>query len=1428
MTFKELNRINSESAFKESRMLQLQSILLLLTIGGLIIVLLWQLFDKYYLSQSGSTLFWLRIITVAAYIANFSIAFIRKSNKAYKQHLTAGFYFGTMFCTLLAMFTGASQSPYWFGLFFILIGWYVLVPYTYRELILHSFMFFIIFMTGLFAQTEFKLIDYEIAKIVFLYSGTLFVGFYAALSRNQGEAESYLLTKALKEKNKELNKFLKVLEQAPGSVLIMDTKMNFEYINPMFSQLSGYNEEELLHKNINDTIYKGKTPESRADVAQALRNGEKWQGELLTYHKTGNNYWANTIAAPYMDEEGNTEGYIIIQQDITERKNMELALRESEQLYRTLIEKSLNGVALTLNRRFSLVNQALCSIVGYTMEEILAIDPTELLAPDDRERVLAIHDKRMTEEVNTLSYTAKFVHKTGKLLTVEMNSTTVQVNGQNASFVTLKDITEQHALKEALVKSESKYKTLVENSQDGILIIRDDRVLFANNTISRILDYTIDEFYQMPSVNLIHQDDRHKAAKIVQKRKNHDFSTINEEFRMITRNGDIKDCETSSTLIEFDGQWASFFTIQDITESKRMQVELKENEEKYRQLFAAESDAIFMIDADTGEILDANPATTLIYGYTHDELLLMKNTDVSAEPEKTSEATQNHINLVPIRYHKKKDGTIFPVELSAGFTTMGNRNIQIVTSRDITERIQIQEALSKSEQKYRELTEMLPQAIYELDAHGNPKYMNKAGLKIFGIENGTGDKKAFDFFVPEDMHRMKQALKMEAARMVSEDGVLEPIPSDPMEFTAQRPDGSKFPVLIYGTSIIENGEIKGSRGIIIDISERKAMENALRESESKYKTLIENSQDGIFAIIGDKVRFVNNTLCKMLGYSAEEIYNMPAINMVVPEDREKGLEISQRRLKGDWSTVNGIFHFLAKDGSIRECDTYSSVLELNVQIVSYITVHDLTETRRMQEQLKQSEEKYRTVIEKATDGIVITQQGKLKFMNKSMIDMMQYDEAEIIDKPFIDFVPEEDRQLMIDLHKRRMAGEDFTSLYRSHIIRKDGKIITIELNGRTSNYNNEPAAFIIIRDISQREEMEDALRKSEDRFRRMIQSLQEGLFVVQDEKFIFVNEAIVDILGYTVEEMTGKHFYDVIPPEKMEQTISRHQERVKGEKGSWSYEYTLLHKDGVTRVPVILSTNLTEFDGKLAVVGTAKDITERVLAEKELLNAHNRLEEINHMLEHTIAERTQELTEANTQLLKVQKENLQSQFDVLKQQVNPHFLFNSLNVLTSLIRLEPELAEKFTEHLSKVYRYVLENKDNELVKLSTELDFLDAYIFLLNIRFMGKITVNINIPHDLRNCLVIPLAMQLLIENAIKHNAMSKKSPLVIDVFIDNNHFLNIINNLQEREAHMVSTGVGLKNIQNRYLLLNNTAPEFEKTATHFIARIPLICEQNG
>jgi len=439
-------------------------------------------------------------------------------------------------------------------------------------------------------------------------------------------------------------------------------------------------------------------------------------------------------------------------------------------------------------------------------------------------------------------------------------------------------------------------------------------------------------------------------------------------------------------------------------------------------------------------------------------------------------------------------------------------------------------------------------------------------------------------------------------------------------------------------------------------------------------------------------------------------------------------------------------------------------------------------------------------------------------------------DASYLNKKVDLLIPENRPQIMkaIELEKAKLENEDDKNPEAVEYTakRQDGSTFPVLIYGTSFVKKGVPVGSKgIMVDISERKAMEESLRQSEKHYRQVINSLQEGLFVVQKERFAFVNEAFANILGYTVEEMANHYFMEILPPEYHRNAVKMTKCCESDESYSLSYEFLLLHKDGKTRIPVILSTNITEFDGIPSVVGTALNITDRIKADEEIKAAHQRLEEINRDLELTIRERTKELTKANTQLLKLQKENLQSQFDVLKQQVNPHFLFNSLNVLTSLIRIEPELAEKFTEHLAKVYRYVLENKDNELVKLSTEISFLDAYIFLINIRFMDKVQVNINIPEEKRNHQIIPLAMQLLIENAIKHNAMSKKSPLVIDIFIDGANHLNVVNNLQEREAHMASTGVGLKNIQNRYRLLNNTIPVFEKSETHFTARIPLVAE---
>lgn len=184
-----------------------------------------------------------------------------------------------------------------------------------------------------------------------------------------------------------------------------------------------------------------------------------------------------------------------------------------------------------------------------------------------------------------------------------------------------------------------------------------------------------------------------------------------------------------------------------------------------------------------------------------------------------------------------------------------------------------------------------------------------------------------------------------------------------------------------------------------------------------------------------------------------------------------------------------------------------------------------------------------------------------------------------------------------------------------------------------------------------------------------------------------------------------------------------------------------------------------------------------------------------------------------------------AQFESLKNQVNPHFLFNSLNVLSSLVHVDADLSEKFIDQLAKSYRYLLEQKDNTLVSLKVELDFVDSFVFLLKIRFEDKIQIQIDIPDRFRSMQIAPLTMQLLIENAVKHNRISKDEPLKIFIGIEDN-YLVVKNSLQIRINHAPSTGLGLKNIQNRYLILSSDVPKFGPEGDFFVARIPLIEEK--
>ena len=201
----------------------------------------------------------------------------------------------------------------------------------------------------------------------------------------------------------------------------------------------------------------------------------------------------------------------------------------------------------------------------------------------------------------------------------------------------------------------------------------------------------------------------------------------------------------------------------------------------------------------------------------------------------------------------------------------------------------------------------------------------------------------------------------------------------------------------------------------------------------------------------------------------------------------------------------------------------------------------------------------------------------------------------------------------------------------------------------------------------------------------------------------------------------------------------------------------------------------------------------------------------------------QQIQELRVNAEQLQREATQAQLAALKNQVNPHFLFNSLSILSSLVEIDTKLSIQFIDRLSKAFRYVLEQRETEKVSLATELEFLDAYTFLLNIRFDGKVNVIHTVSAEQAGQVSIaPLTLQILLENVVKHNQMSEEQPLTVSIYVEGDYLL-VSNPIQLRPNPQSSTGVGLQNIKNRYRLLTERAVTATEVDGSFVVKLPLL-----
>lgn len=382
------------------------------------------------------------------------------------------------------------------------------------------------------------------------------------------------------------------------------------------------------------------------------------------------------------------------------------------------------------------------------------------------------------------------------------------------------------------------------------------------------------------------------------------------------------------------------------------------------------------------------------------------------------------------------------------------------------------------------------------------------------------------------------------------------------------------------------------------------------ESEARWRSLVENIPDVVFTVDKDgTILFINSPPA---GLTAEDAIGTNVLDYVTPEYREM---VSQSIKRVFQTGESDSYEITARspDDTTVWYSTHLGPIKHNDEVVSVILVRrDITNRKKTEEALRESREKYSTLVKEGNDGIIIIQDGLFQFMNSKMLEMTGYSLEEAIGKPFIDFVSPGYKEQVAKRYKERMAGVDTPSKYEIGILSKDhDKSIPVELNVSVIEYKGRPATMAIVRDITRRKQWEEALRKSEEMFRTLAEQSPNMIFINHKGRVAFANEKCMEAMGYTQKEFYSEDFdfMCLIAPEDMENVRAIFEKHMKGEDVE-PYDYGLITKDG-QKIDVIITTKLIDYHGGRAILGIITDITERKTAELELKEYSKKLEEAN-------------------------------------------------------------------------------------------------------------------------------------------------------------------------------------------------------------------------
>jgi PAS domain S-box-containing protein len=880
---------------------------------------------------------------------------------------------------------------------------------------------------------------------------------------------------------------------------------------------------------------------------------------------------------------------------------------KGEDVLKILSEQAPVGACVMQHGRFCYVNSFFSSATGYTADELVGKDSSEIVVPEDREMVRE-NTLRMLNGELLSPYQFRVTCKDNSIIWVMATVKSIQYRGRRATLGNYMEVTERSLMELAVKESEEKYRELA-NSITDVFFAMDEHLRYTYwNRASEVLTGIRAEETVGRSLCEIFPDKpwRRRAEEVYR-------SVLRtQQPQAFATDYDIDGRHYILEINAYPSRGGLSVFVRDITERKQAEDARREAEKERSALLEEAPVSIVHTDLE-GNIIYVNQRFESESGYSREEVIGRNGFQLDWFPAGTleflAERMAARLGGSPAEHwetqFKCKDGRSIWIELEGKILEKSGvpAGFQIIAA-NMTDRKQAEEALRRSEERYRTMLEQMEEGYYEVDLAGNFTFVNDAMSRILGYSQDELIGMNYRIYAPkEDVKSIFQAYN----RVYRTGQPLKcfPMPEIRKDETRILAEDSVFPLRN------EKGEVIGFRGISRDITECKRAEEALRQSEERYRTILEETGDGYFETdLDGNFTFVNDAQARLLGCPKKEIIGAN-YRAFTPEEKAESIFAAYKCMyKTGEPLINFPDEVIRKDGSHGFAETSAfPIRNNNAEIVGFRGVRrDITEHKQAEEALRRSEDRYRTILEEIEDSYFeVDLGGHFTFVNNSVCRNLGYSREELIGMSYKNFTAEEDIESVFRVFNEVYQTGKPNKGFPWKVIRKEGVPGFVEAS--VSLLRDDKGEIIgfrgVGRDITERKRMEDALQQSEEKYRALFDSSVIGTIVLDAKsmKMVMANQAAARILDLgSLEQGRGLNPVDFIAPEDKDRILSVIVKEIFGKDLRRTIEFRAVTRNG-REIWISATGARIKHEGRAAGLISFTDITEQRRQNERLLMA---------------------------------------------------------------------------------------------------------------------------------------------------------------------------------------------------------------------------------